>query len=378
MAIIPVASGQSIQAAVDAASPGDTILVEPGVYAAGIVVTEPNITLRSSEKWGAVIDGGYAVANGIQAKGDADGLIVDGFEIRNLREHGNSSSCVELYSAGRGSKVLDNHLHHVGQNQTSISNGQSGVVVRQDDVLIEGNYIHDIGRTTSGDVSRDHGIYANGGGGGAGLIIRDNYFGENIEHGWGIQLYPGSWDDFSILDNQFVGGNPDRDNTHIVLNADLVGEMLGNVFWAAGPSETLHGSGGSWDIDFAGNVTTGSKWSDDQLAGLNFGAENVLNAQIPKPLPPTADELPPPALVPPALSVGAVTNTAVTLTWPALPVTGYRFYKNGAQVSTGGPLKTSVKFGALPQEVTVLGVEAVYTDGAALASKTTHRNRVVE
>ena len=44
-----VRPGQSIQAAIDAASPGDTILVKPGTYAEALVVQTDDLTLKGSK-----------------------------------------------------------------------------------------------------------------------------------------------------------------------------------------------------------------------------------------------------------------------------------------------------------------------------------------
>src|SRR5260370_8668999 len=47
-ATIVVGPGQSIQAAVDSASPGDTVLVRPGVYRQSVQIRTDGITLRGS------------------------------------------------------------------------------------------------------------------------------------------------------------------------------------------------------------------------------------------------------------------------------------------------------------------------------------------
>jgi hypothetical protein len=56
-ATIEVGPGQSIQAAVNRAHPGDTIIVKPGVYAGSVKITKDDITLRGSgaSKSGTVI-----------------------------------------------------------------------------------------------------------------------------------------------------------------------------------------------------------------------------------------------------------------------------------------------------------------------------------
>src|SRR5437899_2328712 len=43
-----VRPGQSIQAAIDAAKPGDSIYVHPGVYHENVAITKDNLTLRGA------------------------------------------------------------------------------------------------------------------------------------------------------------------------------------------------------------------------------------------------------------------------------------------------------------------------------------------
>lgn len=60
----------TIQAAVDAAQPGDTILVEAGDYQEEVVVTTSNLTVRGVDRDSVVLDGGGVMGNGFLVTAD--------------------------------------------------------------------------------------------------------------------------------------------------------------------------------------------------------------------------------------------------------------------------------------------------------------------
>ncbi|MEO3974332.1 right-handed parallel beta-helix repeat-containing protein [Streptomyces sp. CAU 1734] len=93
-----VRPGESIQAAVDAARPGDTIVIRPGVYQESVLITTPDLTLRGSGPDTVLTPGPAPAAaraehscaragNGICVTGTADS-VTDRVDIRSLTLRG--------------------------------------------------------------------------------------------------------------------------------------------------------------------------------------------------------------------------------------------------------------------------------------------------
>jgi cytochrome c peroxidase len=85
---ITVKSGESIQAAVDQAQPGDTILVEPGIYTQTVYVDTPGLTIKGivdgeNRPW---IDGQGVLSDGFNTTGD--NFTLEGFGIKNTIGNG--------------------------------------------------------------------------------------------------------------------------------------------------------------------------------------------------------------------------------------------------------------------------------------------------
>ncbi|MEP6615763.1 MAG: parallel beta-helix domain-containing protein [Ginsengibacter sp.] len=112
---IIVHSGSSIQAAVNSASPGTTIRIEPGVYAEAINVSTGNITiigLNGPKHSGVIIRNPGDEENGISVSENGDGFVLKNVTVEGFEENG-------VYLTGVDGFILS----HV----TTIDNGEYGL-----------------------------------------------------------------------------------------------------------------------------------------------------------------------------------------------------------------------------------------------------------
>ena len=134
----------SIQAAIDAANPGDTIIVAPGTYTEDVDVTVSDIVLLSGFGTRAVVEGGFWVK--------ANDVTIKGFTIKNGRPTPGFTGArpVGIGVTGNNTKILQNIL--VGQVTTDptlppyadgiIVGSYGGVLWRPVNVTIDSNKIY--------------------------------------------------------------------------------------------------------------------------------------------------------------------------------------------------------------------------------------------
>jgi hypothetical protein len=223
---------RTIQKAADSVKPGDTVLVGDGVYAYSgpndchgkVVVCVSRggsrdnwVVFRSKNKRGAKIDGANGNADtGFTFRGGASYVRIQDFEITGLANADGSAGGIYLFNGGGYFQAIGNHIYNIGRVCTNTSNGQNGIYIKSDNVLVEGNLIHDVGRLTPGQQgcqpnnnywqNHDHGVYYSGG---DHVTIRNNVI-YNIKQGWAIQAYPRSRTHMNILNNTIAFGNQNK------------------------------------------------------------------------------------------------------------------------------------------------------------------------
>lgn len=92
----------AIQAAVNAAHPGDWILIDRGVYVGPVVIRTPRLHVRGVNRNGVVIDGRHRVGNGITVF--SSGVWIENLTVRNFdrRARDDSSNGNEVWWEGAG------------------------------------------------------------------------------------------------------------------------------------------------------------------------------------------------------------------------------------------------------------------------------------
>ena len=193
-----------IQQALDAAMPGDTILVRAGTYVEPVLVNASGtplapVTLKAYPGERPVLQPQSAGQSGYVGL-LGSWLVLDGFEI-SRGQHG-------VVIKGSHNIVRNNHVHENGQGcRAGDRCGQGIIIASASDVVIENNQIERNGLDTSSPW-HVHGIYLS------------NYYGRSLarisilgnvlrEHGGaGLQV----WDSQTAIDNVIVRGNRFENN----------------------------------------------------------------------------------------------------------------------------------------------------------------------
>ena len=157
----------TIQAAVDAAEPGDLVLIEPGVYEESVSVTTPELTVRGTDRNEVILDGGFELDNGIRVTGAA-GVAIENMTARNYTKNGFFWTGVEGY---RGSYLTTYRIGDYGiyafdsvqgllEHSYTAGSPDAGVYIGQcypcdaviDDIVSEYNGLGYSGTNSGGDL----------------------------------------------------------------------------------------------------------------------------------------------------------------------------------------------------------------------------------
>src|SRR6266542_2308917 len=146
----------TIQAAVNAAQPGDVVRVPPGIYRKNVLVAKDNITIKGQS--GAVLDGtGLPGNSGITVRSSSPSARVSGFrlsglQIQNYSENGVILIRVDYFQIDNG-KYINNEEYGIfpilsshgliRSNQVSGSDDTGIYIGQSQDAIIKGNYVSD-------------------------------------------------------------------------------------------------------------------------------------------------------------------------------------------------------------------------------------------
>lgn len=269
---------RTIQHAADIVNPGDTVIIEDGVYTDtngdGIILNVNRggnssswITFKAQNKWGAVLDGqnnstGYGVLFG----SGANYVRIEGLEIKGCADSGihDNSSGHDLYFYG-------NSIHDIGRLCTNSDYGNDGIYLGSGtaNTTADSNVIYNIGRLSCGgpyDFNHDHGIYISGS---TNDTVINNIFYNNTS-GWDIQLYGGTQKNINIVGNTFAFPNPNRSG-HIIIYGTQNIVIADNIFYEP-TSEAINASCGEiTGLTLQNNLTTTNSLGIEGCGGTISG-----------------------------------------------------------------------------------------------------------
>ena len=145
----------TIQAGVNAASSGDTVLVYDGTYSETVTINKNNITLKSNTEWGAVLDGGNTREQAIVMPTGTDDVNIIGFQIQNYNLTTTNYGVVHLtqtYSSGWVTNRNDIKYCRWVNNTVAAANGKL-LLWSTTDGVIRGNVFESSNSMSGVDVA---------------------------------------------------------------------------------------------------------------------------------------------------------------------------------------------------------------------------------
>lgn len=280
----------TITAAVDAAGPGDLVLIEPGVYHEQVDVATPGLVIRGTDRNEVIIDGDFERPNAVNVIG-VDGVAVENLTVRNTTGNGVFWSSVEGYRASYVTAV-DAEVYGLyafdsvdGMFDHSYASGSwdAGFYVGQcdpcnavlTDLIAEWNGLGYSGTNSSGDIWIVNSVWRNNL---AGIVpntldsellppVERNVIAGNLVHDQGNTGAPGHRSEWAAFGNGIIiaGGNDSLVTKNRILNSPSNGiAVIPNL------DDHLWISSGNTIAD---NVIRGSGRADIALGGP-AGADN--------------------------------------------------------------------------------------------------------
>ena len=253
---------ETIQDAVNSSSPGDMILVSPGIYFEEVIVNVPSLTIRGVDRNKTIVDGEFERANGFLVAG-VDGVVIENITARNALLNGFYWATVEGY---RGSYLTAYNNGDYGiyafdavdgvlEHSYASGSPDAGFYIGQcypcdaviNNVISENNGLGYSGTNSGGDLYIINSIFRNNKGGIAPNTLDSELLpqeGESYIIGNLIEnnnnLEAPAWDaQYISLGNGVViaGGNNNYIKNNVIVNHDVFGLVisasLDDNYWPA-------------------------------------------------------------------------------------------------------------------------------------------------